>query len=362
LADVLTRIEQVRAYMYQMSMTMTTSGSLSPRQPRTQDVESTILIAPEYGTKMTMNMSIDPNQNQRMIQEQYLQPQHKRMLTIMPDQNKYVEMTLTDQILEQFKKQSNDPRIMIDTMLKCDYQKIGKSRINGIEVEGFQTTDPAYMGGALGADVDVTLWVDSQTWLPVQVDMDMTIAMEDDVTMHMKGVLTNFQWDVPVDTSIFEPVIPEHYTTLASGPIKMPDMNEETAINGLKVFLKYTGQYPEEMNMTAVMSEMRKIMDDNTPVAQDLKQSMQDLDKDAKGQALNNVMMPIMATVGFHAQLVQQKRDPAYYGYIVTPETPDLILMRWKVSENEYRVIFGDLTIETVTGEQLAELESVLPQ
>ena len=131
-----------------------------------------------------------------------------------------------------------------------------------------------------------------------------------------------------MDASTFEPVIPEHYTTLGGGPIKMPDMNEKTSINGLKVFLKYTGQYPEEMNLMAVMSEMRKIMDGNTPASQELKQSMQDLDKDAKSQAVINVMMPIQATVGFHALLVQQKKDPVYYGHIVTPETPDLI-PRW---------------------------------
>jgi len=33
--------------------------------------------------------------------------------------------------------------------------------------------------------------------------------------------------------------------------------------------------------------------------------------------------------------------------------------MRWKISDDQYRVIFGDLTIENVSAEALAELESV---
>ena len=38
------------------------------------------------------------------------------------------------------------------------------------------------------------------------------------------------------------------------------------------------------------------------------------------------------------------------------------VLLRWKVSENEYRVVFGDLHAETVSPEKLAELERALPK
>ncbi|HUV66124.1 MAG TPA: hypothetical protein VMW24_19685, partial [Sedimentisphaerales bacterium] len=60
--------------------------------------------------------------------------------------------------------------------------------------------------------------------------------------------------------------------------------------------------------------------------------------------------------------LVQQKKDPAYYGKTVTPKDADKVLMRWKVSDSEYRVIFGDLHAETVTADALAELEKLLPE
>jgi hypothetical protein len=36
--------------------------------------------------------------------------------------------------------------------------------------------------------------------------------------------------------------------------------------------------------------------------------------------------------------------------------------MRWKISDNEYRVIFGDLSTLDVSAEKLAELEKLLPQ
>lgn len=363
LADVLNRIEQVRAYMYQMNMTITMSQEIVPGQSQSRQTETqgTILFAPEYGMKTTMNMnvSIDPNQSQKMkmVQEQYLQPDKKRMLMIMPNEKKYAEMELNEQILEKSRNQNNDPRMMIEQLLTCDYQKVGKSHINGIEVDGFQTNDPAYMGGAMG-DVDVILWVDSETRLPVQVDMDMEIAGQ----MHMTGAMTDFQWDVPVDASVFDPVIPDDYTSLTGEPIKMPEMDETAAIEGLRLFAGYTGRYPEELNLMKLMAEIGDILKSDTPAGQALKNSVKNQDEEAMSKTMVDTMLPLQAAGGFYALLVREKKDPVYYGDIVTPETPDLVLLRWKISDDEYRVIFGDLGVQTVTSAQLAELESLLPK
>ena len=62
----------------------------------------------------------------------------------------------------------------------------------------------------------------------------------------------------------------------------------------------------------------------------------------------------------FLGALVEDKKDPAYYGETVTPKDKDKVLMRWKVSDNEYRVIYGDLLAETVATEKMAELEAAL--
>jgi hypothetical protein len=35
----------------------------------------------------------------------------------------------------------------------------------------------------------------------------------------------------------------------------------------------------------------------------------------------------------------------------------EAVLLRWKISDDQYRVIFGDLSTMDVTAEQLAELE-----
>ena len=73
-------------------------------------------------------------------------------------------------------------------------------------------------------------------------------------------------------------------------------------------------------------------------------------------------MMKITSLPMFHVILAGQQKDPVYHGDVVTPDDADLPLMRWKVSHDEYRVIFGDLHAETVTAEALEELEAALPQ
>ena len=83
-------------------------------------------------------------------------------------------------------------------------------------------------------------------------------------------------------------------------------------------------------------------------------------------EKIRNEMMPkMMAVQGacmFYAELVKNNKDAAYYGDKVTSDDVDAILMRWKISDDEYRVIFGDLTTENVPAEESAELETKLPE
>ena len=51
------------------------------------------------------------------------------------------------------------------------------------------------------------------------------------------------------------------------------------------------------------------------------------------------------------------EKEAVYYGDSVTSENPEAVLLRWKVSDDEYRVIFGDLSVGNATAEELAELE-----
>jgi len=100
-----------------------------------------------------------------------------------------------------------------------------------------------------------------------------------------------------------------------------------------------------------------------------LKEEIKRLTEEEIGNKLADFLMPIRGLGKFYNELKWfykglkwSKKDLAYYGKTVTPKDTDKVLMRWKTGENEYRVIYGNLTAETVSAEKLAELESKIPK
>ena len=352
LADVLTRIEQVSAFMYQT--TITHSGRKDGNAPANSETHATSVISQDHGAKFWME-SNDPDSGQNKIQEMYMLPQKKTAIMIMPDEKKYIRMEFNDELLDKKQKEHNDPRAMLKEVLKCNYKSLGQSTIDGIKVEGFQTTDTRYAGNVLGRQVDVRIWVDVDTWLPVRSEEDIV----KDENEHIHSVSYDFQWNVPVNTADFEPMIPDDYTSMTSGPITVPAMNEETAVKGLRLYAEQCNQYPEQLGMTTMMSFM-----ENMPEVKELSEQEKEefLGDPAKVKKLMDTIMPIAGLIGFHKMLTEGNKEIAYYGNIVMPNDAEQVLMRWKDSDNEYRVIFGDLHAETVTADELAELEKLLPE
>ncbi len=355
LADVLARVEQVQAFAYKI--TMHVKGQMQDSKSLNTNMEGSALIANGYGMRMDMSMT-DPNTGMEMDQQMYMLPERNMMMVVMPKMKKYMRMELDDSMFEKMRKQNNDPRIMIRQVLNCQYQDLGKSVVDGVEVEGFQTTDPKYAGSTLG-DVDVKIWVDAKTGLPVRMDMKIKVNEQ----MEMEGVIRDFQWDVPVSAAEFEPNLPQDYTAGPGDGIKVPAMTEETAIEGLRRYAAFTGEYPESLNMMTLMQKMKDITSSQTPEAQKLREAMEQAKTDdEKAKVILEPMMSIQMLGGFHAKLVQENQEPAYYGKVVKPGDETLVLLRWKTAENEYRVIFGDLHATTVDADALATLEAALPK
>ena len=120
------------------------------------------------------------------------------------------------------------------------------------------------------------------------------------------------------------------------------------------------------MNVMKIVIEASKAMTDSKVMKDsfDMKAMKADPSGEPSPEMMQEIMektMTIQGVAMFYAELVKNDKDPAYYGDTVTAEGTDAVLMRWKISDNEYRVVFGDLTTENVTAEQLAELENQLP-
>jgi hypothetical protein len=359
LADVLAHIEQVKAFRFQLSTKMTVED---PNKPYSSETRVTILISQEYGRK-SKHEQLDPNGgwSKFKFEEVYTFPEKKTKIRIIPKQKKYWRIE-EDDVFAELMWQQNDPRTSLKKILACKYESMGKATIDGIEVEGFQTTDPNffYFGAGKNWQIDVKVWVDVKTQLPVRGDA--TFAYFDQMgdkkySVHL--VMHDFQWDVPIDAAEFEPVIPDDYASLV---VKYPaHITEETVIQGLKLLVELLGKYPENIN-DVDETVLRLAEKSETPAAMRLKEELKGLTEDEISNKLVDFLMPIRGLGRLYNGLRWDNKDPAYYGKTVTPKDADKVLMRWKVSDNEYRVIFGDLHAETVTPEKLAELEKALPK
>jgi len=347
LADVLTKIEQITAYMYQMRSTVT-------EQQTSTDFINTVLISQENGIKVTTKR-IDTNNNEINSGDTYILPKLNSVIWVVHEEKMYVRVKF-DGTLAFYKEEYNDPHLIIKQILSCDHTSLGQSVIDGVAVEGFRTVDSAYGGGFWGGPdfegrpekVDVRLWVDVNTFLPVRLEED--IVMKKGKRRH--DVSYDFRWNAVVSADDFKPVKPEGY--MSSGEIVVPAVKEENAIKGLRLFASLAGEYPDNLDTEILNKEARELIGL-------VKDSFEDLADDEK-KKLTSELISMMGPAFFYEGLVGEDNDPAYYGKTVSPKDADKVLLRWKLTENKYRVIFGDLHTETVSGERLAELENLARQ
>ncbi len=123
----------------------------------------------------------------------------------------------------------------------------------------------------------------------------------------------------------------------------------EQIADGLGFFAEVTGgKYPSELVMTTISKELRKAMKAKIESGTGEKPSKPNIQR----------MVGLQMVGVFFGGLTSEDKDPAYYGDTVTAADVDKVLLRWKLDDGQYRVIYGDLRIEDVSAEKLAELEA----
>ncbi len=96
-----------------------------------------------------------------------------------------------------------DPREIFKWILESDYEEIGQSVINGIDVTGIEfdrTSSSAQEKGLL--------WVDMKEKLPVYLEIEGVSIREG---VPSKIIMTDFQWNVEMEEDIFSVEIPSDY-------------------------------------------------------------------------------------------------------------------------------------------------------
>jgi len=336
-AQVRDQVAAVKAVVYKVQVKTTENGK--PVQLR---IEAT--LANQHGTRM------DTYMGKQLLGRSFTLADKKSQIHIFPKKKKYIEVALT----EENRIENGDPKLIVESFMKGDYQELGRREIDGVAVKGIQSSDVSPTAGFPGgrglmealkdqscAKVLTSLWVDVATGWPVEIAMDVT---DKDGNEQMKIVVGDFQWDAQIDPATFGSIIPEGYTAMYKVDAQHLEEGKQL-LDGLKYFAQINdGKYPAKLSIRDVVGEIGKIYGAK------------------KGDPSFKIDDTQVSTLKFGAQYFQtlQKdgKDPAYYGPTVTAADANKVLLRWKLSDGQYRVIMGDLQIKDVDAAQLAKLEA----
>lgn len=282
--------------------------------------------------------------------------ERKTSITVIPMLRQYKIEILSEDQLSAFNM--GLPKI-VECIKSGDYKELGRKVINGTETEGIEFTNPfliIHTGYPLRFDeLLFRIWVDVKTSFPVYMEVEATSTDKfltiwtDGKPLKIKAVMYDFQWYADIDPKELEPDIPDDFVLMAD---EADGYDEEKAIFGLKAFAEVTqGSYPNNLNMPYVLingaNAIRKQLGDNAWLGSHKDQA----------EALWRQVICCKSTCLFYDELLRQDKDVAYYGDTVTAKNADAVLFRWKISDDQYRVVFGNLTTKDITADQLAGLE-----
>lgn len=280
----------------------------------------------------------------------------KTSITVIPILRQYKIEMLSDDQLSAFNM--GFPRI-VECIKSGDYKELGRKIIDGAETEGIEFTNPflvVHTGYPLRFDeLLFRIWVDVKTSFPVYMEIEAT-STDKFLTLwtggkplDIKAVVEDIQWYADIDPKELEPDIPDDYVLMAD---EADSYDEGKAIYGLKAFAEVTqGSYPNSLSMTHIL------INGGNAILERLGDNAWTGSQKEQAEAMWRRVICCKSTCLFYDELLRQDKDVAYFGDSVTAKDADAVLMRWKISDGLYRVIFGNLTTKDVSAARLAELE-----
>jgi hypothetical protein len=345
-ADVAKKIEQMPTHIYREKRIVTCDGK--EVDFLTSDVIK--YVSPEYGYREDMY-----NQWGELMHQIYVLRAQKVAFTVMPAIKQYKFRQLTEEAVNWFEMSLDE---ILGQLSSGQFTELGRRTIDGVEVEGVELRSlevPSFI--PIQFDIGMArLWANVETSLPVRMDWKVSTS-DKYVTIWTGGRPVDveatdyeFQWNVELNQNVFEPNITDDYSLISE---EMDSYDEEKAISGLLTFAQLTkGRYPSKLNMMTIMREACQRIQEGI----DAESNEEPTKKEEK---MKQIIVATKPTCLFFNRLVKEDKDVAYYGDTVTSDDVNAVLVRWKISDDEYRVIFGDLTAKDVSAEDLAELENL---
>ena len=292
--------------------------------------DGTLSLSSEYGSYSDMHV------NGMLVSRTYAPPDGP-VLVMQPLSHTYIEFNPDEYTDMSMTDRSPDGWIRKLTELTADSAaELQTEQIDGHEAIGYRIPGET-LGYAPPADPEAEeaygeLWVDTQTQLPVRLFISIPMPAAGST---VKIVYDEFQWDVPLEASLFEPDL-DGYVKL---DVRFTRPTEEALLHALETVRDLTGgRYPSTLQPVALIGELHTI----------LRQEAIDKLRDMDTQQVTQLGIEIVAGGQFFQKLVREGRDPEYFGDTVTAADADQVLVRWTLPDGQTRVIYGDLHAETL--------------
>ena len=283
----------------------------------------------------SIRMEQSGNPADRIPKRTEIFPAGKPGIDIRPAQNVYFR--------KPARRGHRSPLFLLDQLAGYAGQAdrdLGTKKINGKTARGFEIDlkkiDPDTV------HVPVEIWVDPEMNLPVQIRMAVGGPMEQITTMH------DFRWNVDLDPKLFDATPPPGYKDATPVPDSL-EQQVEYIRQALSIYAELSGgHYPRVRAIYGDVTSyemLQMIGIEGAPTAEQLRSA-----EYAKVQKATEGL-------GRLHGLFRENPDVTYYGQSVGTKDKIKVLLRWRLEDGRYEVIFGDLRAETVTAERLRELE-----
>ena len=221
---------------------------------------------------------------------------------------------------------------------KADRQ-LGTKQINGKNAQGFVIDNQKmYPGAPLGT---TEVWLDTQTNLPVLIRSETQLSAGRTTVQET----TDIQWNIDLDPKLFDPTPPEGYTDTTPKPLSA-EQQAGLITEALRIYAEASGgHYPAIGGPYPAIDDVSKMLGVVGPGR-----------RNESGENAAKVSKVIKGMTEM-SKIHVYKPEFAYYGKTVGPSDKEKVLLRWKLDDGKYKVIFGDLRSETVTAERLRALE-----
>ena len=248
-------------------------------------------------------------------------------LSTLPTRKQFIEMEMSNLPHDPAQQQFNVIEKLRTLPDRAD-EELGTSEINGRVLQGFRVAEE---------DVTNTVWIDPQTRELVRVETEFINAPA------MNVVMTDFQFDIELDDSLFSLTPPEDYTRLEV-QADVSAVAEQDMIEFLRAWSSWTkdNTFPPTLNPM----ELQKV-----------SMEMEQRDEFGKGQTTDQQRKQDAMTMYHGIMFLMQLPADSNWRYagenVKFGDAGTAIFWYCPEGSETYRIIYGDLSVRDVAQDNL---------